>query len=73
MNDYLATVIIAPMTTKGREYPTRVKCHFEGKAGQVVLDQLRTVDKQRLVKKLGKLSPDTQREVLSVLMELFAE
>ncbi len=73
MNDYLATVIIAPMTTKGREYPTRVKCHFVGKAGQVVLDQLRTVDKQRLVKKLGKISPDTQREVLSVLMELFAE
>ncbi len=73
MNDYLATVIIAPMTTKGREYPTRVRCHFEGKDGQVVLDQLRTIDKQRLVKKLGKISPDTQREVLSVLMELFAE
>ncbi len=73
MNDYIATVIIAPMTTQGREYPTRVKCHFEGKDGQIVLDQLRTVDKSRLVKKLGKISPGAQKDVLAVLMELFAE
>ena len=73
MNDHIATVIVAPMTTKGREYPTRVNCHFEGKEGQVVLDQIRTVDKIRLVKKLGKISPATQKEVLAVLLEMFSE
>ncbi len=73
MNDYIATVIIAPMTTQGRDYPTRVKCRFEGKDGQVVLDQLRTVDKSCLVKKLGKINPGTQKDVLAVLTELFAE
>ncbi len=73
MNKYIATVIIAPMTSKGRDYPTRVKCRFEGKDGQIVIDQLRTVDKSRLVKKLGKINPKTQKEVISVLMELFTE
>ncbi len=73
MNSYIATVIIAPMTTKGREYPTRVKCRFGGKDGQIVIDQLRTIDKSRLVKKLGKISPKTQKEVVSVLMEMFTE
>ena len=73
MNNHIATVIVAPMTTKGRDYPTRVKCTFEGKEGQVVLDQIRTVDKIRLVKKLGKISVNTQQEVLVVLMEMFAE
>lgn len=73
MNDHISTVIIAPMTTKGRDYPTRVKCQFEGKLGQIVLDQIRTVDKPRLVKKLGKINADTQNEVLAVLMELYAE
>jgi mRNA interferase MazF len=73
MNDHIATVIVAPMTTKGRDYPTRVHCQFEGKAGQVVLDQIRTVDKTRLVKKLGEIGADTQKEVLAVLMELFSE
>ena len=73
MNNYIATVIIAPMTTKGRDYPTRVKCRFEGKDGQIALDQLRTVDKSRLVKKLGKISVSTQKEALSVLAEMFAE
>jgi mRNA interferase MazF len=73
MNDHIATVIVAPMTTRGREYPTRVNCHFEGKEGQVVLDQIRTVDKIRLVKKLGKISPTTQKEVLAVLLEMFSE
>ena len=56
MNHHIGTVIIAPMTTKGRNYPTRVKCTLQGVEGQIVLDQLRTVDKSRLVKKLGKLS-----------------
>ena len=73
MNDHIATVIVAPMTTKGRDYPTRVNLRFEGKDGQIVLDQIRTVDKIRLVKKLGKIGVDTQKEILSILMEMFAE
>lgn len=72
MNRYVATVIVAPMTTKGREYPTRVPCSFQGKEGQVVLDQIRTVDKARLVQKLGKIDKMTQEEVLSILAEMFA-
>src|SRR5512136_2675243 len=71
MNDHIATVIVAPMTTKGRDYPTRVNCQFQGKDGQVVLDQIRTVDKLRLVKKLGKVDRSTQSDVLAVLMEMF--
>ncbi len=73
MNTHIATVIVAPMTTKGRDYPTRVNCQFEGKSGQIVLDQIRTVDKSRLVKKLGKISAETQNEVLAVLIEMFSE
>lgn len=72
MNRYIATVIVAPMTTKGRNYPTRVACTFQGKKGEIVLDQIRTVDKTRLVRKLGKISPHTQRKVLEVLQEMFA-
>ncbi len=73
MNRHIATIIIAPMTTKGRDYPTRVSCQFQGKNGQVVLDQLRTVDKKRLVKKLGRIDKRTQQAVLSALAEMFAE
>jgi len=73
MNDHIASVIVAPMTARGREYPTRVNCQFEGKEGQVVMDQIRTVDKIRLVKRLGKINATTQKEVLVVLMEMFAE
>ena len=72
MNRYIRTVIVAPMTTKGRPYPTRVECRFGGKDGQVVLDQIRTVDKVRLVKKLGKLSGAAQDKILSSLAEMFA-
>lgn len=72
MNRYIATVIVAPMTTKGRDYPTRVQCAFKGKEGQVVLDQIRTVDKTRLVQKLGRIDKQTQEEVLSILAEMFA-
>jgi mRNA interferase MazF len=72
MNRFIATVIIAPMTTRGRDYPTRVACTFKGKHGQVVLDQVRTIDKMRLVKKLGRIGKETQAEVLSVLAEMFA-
>ena len=73
MNRYIATVIVAPMTTKGRDYPTRVQCSFKDKEGQVVLDQLRTVDKSRLVQKLGRIDQQTQQDVLSILAEMFAQ
>jgi mRNA interferase MazF len=73
LNEHIATVIIAPMTTKGRPYPTRVACHFDGKDGQILLDQVRTVDKVRLVKKLGRIQPDEQRAVLDILLEMFSE
>jgi mRNA interferase MazF len=72
VNRFIETVIIAPMTTKGRDYPTRVACVFKGKHGQMVLDQIRTIDKVRLVKKLGRIDKQTQDEVLSVLAEMFA-
>jgi len=72
MNRFIATAIVAPMTTKGRDYPSRVSCVFQGKQGQVVLDQIRTVDKTRLIKRLGKIGPQTQSEVLSVLAEMFS-
>jgi len=73
LNGYISTVIVAPMTTKGRNYPTRVPCTFQGKEAQVVMDQIRTVDKIRLVKRLGKIDSQTQVEVFSVLSELFSE
>ena len=73
MNAYIQTTIIAPMTTKARSYPTRVSCRFEGKDAHIVLDQLRTVDRSRLIKRLGRISPATQKHVLAVLAELFAE
>jgi mRNA interferase MazF len=70
---YIATVIIAPMTAKGRSYPTRVPCEFQGKEGQIVLDHIRTVDKTRLVKKLGQINDATQKAVLTLLAAMFAE
>ena len=73
MNEYIRTMIVAPMTTKGRLYPTRVTCRLQGKQGQVVLDQLRTVDKSRFVKRLGNVSGATQTKVLAALAEMFAE
>ena len=71
MNAHISTVIIAPMTTKGRNYPTRVPCTFQGKTGEIVLDQLRTVDKARLVKRLGRLDAAASDAVLAVLAEMF--
>jgi mRNA interferase MazF len=73
MNRYISTVIIAPMTTKGKGYPTRIICQFQGKDGQIVLDQIRTIDKTRLVKKLGQISQDEQKSVLNTLAEMFAD
>jgi mRNA interferase MazF len=72
LNHNIRTVLIAPMTTKSRPYPSRVPCRFKGKAGQVLLDQIRTVDQVRLVKKLGRLDHKTSARVLDVLQEMFA-
>jgi mRNA interferase MazF len=72
MNRHIRTVIVAPMTTASRDYPTRVSCKFKKKKGQIVLDQIRTIDKTRLIKKLGSINPETQVEVISVLQRLFA-
>lgn len=73
MNHHINTVIVAPMTTKGRDYPTRIPLTFQHKKGQIVLDQIRTVDKTRLTKRLGKLDKNTAARVLTVLHEMFAE
>ena len=72
MNHHIDTVIVAPMTTKGRPYPTRVAVKFRRKSGQIVLDQLRTVDTTRLVKRLGTIDPHAADRVLAVLAEIFA-
>src|SRR5438094_10052767 len=72
MNHHIGTVIVAPMTTKGRPYPTRVPLKFRRKSGQVVLDQVRTVDQTRLVKRLGSVDQPTAARVLTVLAEMFA-
>ena len=72
INRHIRTVIVAPMTTAGKDYPTRVPCKFQNKKGQIVLDQIRTIDKSRLIKKLGIIDPQTQVEVISILQRLFA-
>ncbi|NJD18856.1 MAG: type II toxin-antitoxin system PemK/MazF family toxin [Gemmatimonadetes bacterium] len=73
LNLHLGTFTLAPMTTGGRPYPFRVSCRFEGKDGYIVLDQFRTVDRGRLVKRLGRISPAALSKVLRVLQEMFAE
>jgi mRNA interferase MazF len=72
MNKHIRTVIVAPMTTAGKDYPTRIQCKFKRKKGQIVLDQIRTIDKTRLLKKLGTIDPNSQIEVIAVLQRLFA-
>lgn len=72
INHHIRTAIIAPLTTKGRPYPTRIACRFGGKSGQVVLDQIRTVDQTRLTKRLGRLDAKTAARVLEILREIFA-
>jgi len=72
MNQFISTIIVAPMTTKGRSYPTRVDCRFKGRTGQIVLDQIRTIDKIRLVKKLGRIDAANQSKTLALLQEMFA-
>jgi mRNA interferase MazF len=71
MNQHLRTVIIAPMTTVVRPYPTRVPIRFQGKRGQVVLDQLRAVDRQRLLRKLGTVTASTAQAASTTLLEMF--
>jgi mRNA interferase MazF len=73
LNQHLRTVIVAPLTTGGHPYPFRVPCRFQRRQGFVVLDQLRTVDSQRLVRRLGRLSPAAVSETLRTLHEMFAE
>ncbi|MFZ3214042.1 MAG: type II toxin-antitoxin system PemK/MazF family toxin [Terriglobales bacterium] len=72
MNQHLRTIIVAPMTTVTRPYPTRVQVRFQGKRGQVVLDQLRAVDRQRLVRKLGTVSAGTAQAASATLLEIFS-
>lgn len=73
LNQHLRTVIVAPMTTGGHAYPWRIACRFQNRSGFVALDQLRTVDSERLVKRLGRLPLGTTGEVLETLQEMFAE
>lgn len=73
MNHHIATVIVAPLTSKGRDYPTRIPLTFQRKKGQIVLDQIRTVDKTRLVKRMGRLDTDTATRTLGVLRVMFTE
>lgn len=68
----LTTALVAPMTSKGFAYPTRIQCTFEGKSGLILLDQMRAVDKTRLVQKLGVISQPVQIELIRCLQELFA-
>lgn len=72
MNLYIRTVVVAPMTSADKDYPTRVRCKFKKKQGQIVLDQIRTLDKSRLIKKLGTIESKTQQDVISTLQRLFA-
>jgi mRNA interferase MazF len=73
MNHNIGTVIVVPMTTKGRDYPSRIPLTFRRKKGQLVLDQVRTVDKARLVRRLGKLDANTAAKTLAVLQEMCSE
>lgn len=71
LNDHLRTFIVAPLTKGGHSYPFRIPCQFEGKAGHIVLDQIRTVDRGRLVRRLGELPADVLARVLNTLQEMF--
>jgi mRNA interferase MazF len=73
MNEHLATVIVAPMTTSGKQYPSRIPIRFESKDGYVTLDQIRSVSKLRLIKKLGEIELSEQKAVVAALLEMFAE
>ncbi len=72
LNTNLSTFVVAPMTTGGHPYPFRIACRFEKKDGFIVLDQIRTVDRRRLMKRLGRLTPTTLAKALGVLQEMFS-
>ena len=72
LNTNLSTFVVAPMTTGGHPYPFRIACRFEKKDGFIVLDQIRTVDRRRLTKRLGRLTPTTLAKALGVLQEMFS-
>ena len=72
MNHYVQTVLVAPLTSAGHAYPTRIAVRFQGRPGRVALDQMRAVDRQRLVRRLGRLGASTADEVLEALRRLFA-
>ncbi len=73
MNKYISTVIIAPMTTKSHDYPTRIRLKFQKKHGWIVLDQVRTIDKRRLVKRLGNVEKQTIHQIKSVIKEMLID
>jgi mRNA interferase MazF len=72
MNNYLATVIVAPMTTSIKGYPSRVRCKFKGKTGEIALDQIKTADKSRLIRKAGMVNEDIQNSIIDHLPEMFS-
>jgi mRNA interferase MazF len=73
MNDNLQTVIAAPMTTKSHDYPSRIKVDFQNKTGWIVLDQMRTIDKSRLTRKLGEVDKKTVQKVKAVIKEMLVD
>jgi mRNA interferase MazF len=73
MNKYLRTIVIAPMTTSSKKYPTRVEIKHDNKIGWVILDQIRTIDKQRIIKELGRLSKPEIKEVKEIIKETFVD
>lgn len=73
LNQYMQTVIVAPMTTGGKVYPWRVRCRFRDRSGFVAIDQLRTVDSERLIKRVGRIAPGTLTAVLTILQEMFSQ
>jgi mRNA interferase MazF len=73
MNDHLRTIVVAPMTTKSKKYPSRIEVKHEGKIGWIVLDQVRTIDKLRIVKQIGQFSRPEIKEVKAILKEIFVD
>lgn len=73
LNQHLRTVIVAPMTTGGPAYPWRVRCRFRDRSGFVAIDQLRTVDSERLIRRIGRIAPNTLTSVLAGLEEMFTQ
>ncbi|GMO43989.1 MAG: type II toxin-antitoxin system PemK/MazF family toxin [Termitinemataceae bacterium] len=73
MNEHIETIIIVPMTTKSHKYPTRIEINFQNKTGWIVLDQIRTVDKRRLIKKIGELNKSKATEIKNIIMEMLVK